>query len=43
MNIFKLQSKGKHLDVYKRFYIYKTIMNEQRVEVNTVLFDLITD
>jgi hypothetical protein len=50
MNILKLQSKGKHLDVYERFYIYKTnkqkrksIMNEQHVEVNNVLFDLITD
>jgi hypothetical protein len=48
MNILKLQSKGKHLDVYERFYIYKankqkSIMNEQHVEVNNVLFDLITD
>jgi hypothetical protein len=48
MNILKLQSKGKHLGVYERFYIYKTnkqksIMNEQHVEVNNVLFDLITD
>jgi hypothetical protein len=49
MNILKLQSKGKHLDVYERFYIYKSnkqkrksIVNEQHVEVNNVLFDLIT-
>jgi hypothetical protein len=29
MYILKLQSKGKHLDVYERFYIYKS--NKQKV------------
>jgi hypothetical protein len=48
MNILKFQSKGKHLDVYDRLHIYKankqkSIMHEQHVEVNNVLFDLITD
>jgi hypothetical protein len=50
MNILKLQSKGKHLDVglYERFHIYKankqkSVMNEQHREVSNVLFDLITD
>jgi hypothetical protein len=48
MNILKPQSKGKPLDVYERFYIYKAnkqkiIMKEQHVEVNNILFDLITD
>jgi hypothetical protein len=48
MYILKLQGKGKHLDVYERFHIYKankqkSVMNEQRVEVNNVLFDVITD
>jgi hypothetical protein len=28
MNILKLQSKGKHLDVYERFHIYKA--NKQK-------------
>jgi hypothetical protein len=47
MNILKLQNKVRHLDVYERFYIYKAnkqniIMKEQNVEVNNVLFDLIT-
>jgi hypothetical protein len=36
MNILKLQSKGKHLDVYEQFYIYeankqKSIMTEEHV------------
>jgi hypothetical protein len=48
MYIIKLQNKGKHLDVYERFHTYKEnkqkrVMNEQHVEVNNVLFDLITD
>jgi hypothetical protein len=47
-NILKLQKKGKHLDVHERFHIYKAnnqkrVINEQHVEVNNVLFDLITD
>jgi hypothetical protein len=48
MNVLKVENKGKQLDVYERFYIYKAtkqkyVMNEQHADINNVLFDLIID
>jgi hypothetical protein len=47
MDILKVENKGKQFDAYERFYIYKatkkSVMKEQHVEVNHVLFDLIID
>jgi hypothetical protein len=48
MNVLKVENKGKQLDVYERFYIYKATkqkyaMNEQHADVNHVLVDLIID
>jgi hypothetical protein len=48
MDILKVVKKGKQLDAYEKFYIYKAtkkkqVMNEQHVVENNVLFDLIID
>jgi hypothetical protein len=45
MDVLKVTDKGKQLDVYERFYIYKEakqkhVMNEQYIVESNVLFDL---
>jgi hypothetical protein len=48
MDILRVASKGKYLDVLERLYIYKTakckqILNKQYVGESNILFDLILD
>jgi hypothetical protein len=46
MEMLKVANKGKYLDIWERFYIYKTskfkhVLNEQHVGETNVLFDLL--